>query len=51
MPAKADQKPVVDGRSVLVLPLSPAFGWDRCPPLAELRSLNLKSGGLEWMRR
>ena len=50
MAACADQKPLFDVRSVLALPLRSAGGWDRCPPLAELRSLNLKSGGLEWMR-
>ena len=49
MSACADQKPLIDVRSVLVMTLSPAGGWDRCPPLAELRSPNLKSNGLELM--
>ena len=51
MPACADQKPFFDVRSVLAMPLSSAGEWDRCPQLAELRSLILKSGGLKWMRR
>ena len=47
MPACADQKPSIDVRSVLVMPLRPAGRGDPCPALAELRSLNLKSGGLK----
>ena len=47
MPACADQKPLFNVRSVLAMLLSSAGGWDRYPPLAELRSLNLESGGLK----